>query len=107
MPPGFDRAARVRLIGECAHALMRGELPGDAARLFVAGALVAWLEAGGRCGSLERDYLRVTQRERSRLTPQRLYARCASTATPDGEAGTMPSSDDASLDGEQADDPDD
>lgn len=90
MPAGFSRADRVRLIGDCARALMRGELPGDAARLFVAGALIAWLEAGGRCGSLERDFLKVTQRERSRVTPQRLYARCARTATPEDDLGTMP-----------------
>ena len=96
MPAGFDRAARVRLIDEAAQALLEGRLPDDAARLFLGGALVAWLADGGRCGSLERDFLRVTQRERSRLTPQRLLARCASRATPGDEGGSMG----ASTDGE-------
>ena len=88
LPPAFDRAARVRLIDELARALLEGREPSAAARLFVAGALSAWLRDGGRCGSLERDFLRVTQRERSKLTPQRLLARCASTATDDDGGDT-------------------
>lgn len=79
----------MRLLAEAADALLAGRLPDASARLFLAGALSAWLREGGRCGSLERDYLRVTQRERSRLTPQRLFARCASTATDDDALGTM------------------
>lgn len=79
----------MRLIAEAAEALLAGEMPNAAARLFIAGALQAWLREGGRCGALERDYLRVTQRERSRLTPQRLYARCARTATDDETTGTV------------------
>lgn len=96
MPAGFDRAARVRLIDQAAQALLEGRLPDDAARLFVAGALAAWLRDGDRCGSLERDFLKVTQRERSTMTPQRLLARSASRATDDDAGGTMG----ASLDGE-------
>lgn len=98
LPPTFDREARVRLIAECATALLAGRPPGAAARLFVGGALQAWLREGGRCGALERDFLRVTQRERSRLTPQRLYARCASTATGQDDPGTMKSSTTGDLD---------
>lgn len=91
MPAGFSRADRVKLIAEAAAALLDGRLPEPAARLFVAGALDAWLRQGSRCGSLERDFLKVTQRERSTLTPQRLYARecSARRATTDDEDGTL------------------
>jgi len=89
LPGDFTREGRVRLLGEAARSLLEGRLPSVEARLYLAGALLAWLEQGGRLGALERDYLRVTQRERSRLTPQRVYARCASTATDDGEPGTV------------------
>jgi len=45
-------------------------------------------------GSLERDYLRVTQRERSTMTPARLWQRLQAgsgrRATPDDDGGTMP-----------------
>lgn len=93
LPAGFSREGRVRLIAEAAEALLDGRLPSAPARLFVAGALQAWLREGGRCGALEKDYLRVTQRERSRLTPQRLYARCcASTATDQDDSGSMEAS---------------
>ena len=92
LPPAFDREARVRLLAEAAEALLAGRLPDPAARLFLAGALQSWLRDGGRCGSLERDFLRVTQRERSRLTPQRLYARCARTATDEAEEDNMEAS---------------
>lgn len=94
LPAGFDRAERVRLIAEAAAALLRGELPAPAARLFLAGALSAWLREGTRCGSLERDFLRVTPRERSTLTPQRLLAQSsASRATPDTGRDTVKSDD--------------
>lgn len=89
LPADFSRADRVRLLAEAADALVRGELPSVEARLFLGGAIAAWLARGGRVGSLERDYLRVTQVERSRLTPQRLLARCARTTTGDGAAGTI------------------
>lgn len=80
------------MVAQAAEALLAGRLPDAPARLFLGGALQAWLREGGRCGALERDYLRVTQRERSRLTPQRLFARCARTATGDNADGTMESS---------------
>jgi len=102
LPVGFDRADRVRLIAEAAEALLEGRMPDPAARLFLGGALRAWLTDGGRVGDLERRYLKVTQRERSTLTPQRLFARSARTATPDGELGTM-----SETLGEQDDDSDD
>ncbi|MCL4182155.1 MAG: hypothetical protein KJ011_01755 [Burkholderiaceae bacterium] len=88
----FSREDRVRLIAEAAEALLDGRLPRPAARLFVGGALQAWLREGGRCGALERDFLKVTQRQRSRLSPQRLYARCARTATDDAAADTVEAS---------------
>jgi hypothetical protein len=89
LPADFSREGRVRLIAEAAAALLDGRLPDAPARLFLGGALQAWLREGGRCGALERDYLRVTQRERSRLTPQRLFARCARTATDADDDATM------------------
>lgn len=92
LPSGFTREDRVQLIAECAEALLHGRLPSGPARLFVGGALQAWLREGGRVGDLERSYFRVTQRERSRLTPQRLFARCASTATREDDEGTMEAS---------------
>lgn len=82
----------MRLLAEAADALLAGRLPDASARLFLAGALSAWLREGGRCGSLERDYLRVTQRERSTMTPQRLLARVsARRATDDAHDGTLES----------------
>jgi hypothetical protein len=48
---------------------MRGELPEPSARLFVAGALGAWLANGG---DLERDYFRVKAPKGSHFTPARL-----------------------------------
>lgn len=57
-PRRFDRAGRVGLIGECAQALIRSELPSEESRLFVASALLAWLENGG---SLEREYFQTTK----------------------------------------------
>lgn len=91
LPADLSRSDRVKLVAEAADALLRGELPSAAARMFVGGALSAWLRDGGRVGSLERDFLRVTQGERSRLTPQRLLARCARTTTSDIDASTMQS----------------
>lgn len=94
MPAGFTRADRVRLIAEAAAALLDGRLPEPAARLFVAGALDAWLREGGRIGALERDYFRVAAPARSTHTPARLYARHCSDArtTPGDEADTLGSS---------------
>lgn len=89
LPSGFTREDRVRLLAEAAAALLRGELPSAEARLFVGAAVDAWLRHGGRCGSLEKHYLKVTQKERSRLTSQRLYERCARTATGDDDDGTL------------------
>lgn len=101
MPPGFDRAARVRMLAEVAEALLEGRLPARAAALFVAGAVRAWLEHGGRCGALEREYLRVAAPRSSRHTASELWRReCSSRgATHDGEPGTM-----SETSGEQAHD---
>jgi hypothetical protein len=90
MPPAFDREARVLLIGRAAAELMAGRLPDAPARLFVAGALLAWLQQGGRTGDLERLYLRTSGPERSRLTAPELFRRsCARTATDDAPPGTI------------------
>lgn len=79
------------MIDAVAEALLAGDMPEPAARVFVAGALQAWLREGGRCGSLERDFLKVTQRERSTMTPQRLYAReCSARRATAGDGdGTL------------------
>lgn len=55
---GLEREDRVALIGACAKALLAGKLPDAASRLFVAGALMSWLEGGG---DLCREYLRVVK----------------------------------------------
>lgn len=68
-PGGLEREDRVQLIGEVATALLAGRMPSDAARLFIAGALSAWLENGG---SLERDYLR-TVKPKSHRTPAAIW----------------------------------
>jgi hypothetical protein len=47
LPATLTREAREQLIGQAAVALLRGELPHPAARIFVAGALSAWLQHGG------------------------------------------------------------
>ena len=65
LPATFDRAGRVQLVHECASALLRGELPGIEARLFLASALLSWLEHGGR---LERDYLQTASPRGSKAT---------------------------------------
>ena len=71
-PAGLTREDRVRLLREAADALMQGQLPPAAARLFVGGALLAWLREGG---SLERQYLRVAAPKGSHLTPSALLRR--------------------------------
>lgn len=102
-PAGFTREDRVKLIAEAAEALLADRLPHPVARFFLGAALAAWLREGGRLGALERDFLRVTGKERSRLTPARLLARCARTATADDAGGTVSTS----LYGEPEHDPDD
>lgn len=77
------------MLARAAAELLAGRLPDPAARLFLAGAISSWLREGGRVGDLERRYLQVTAKERSRMTPARLLARCASTATDGGELGTV------------------
>lgn len=68
-PQRYDRRGRVELIGQAAEALLAGKLPADEARLFVAGALVAWLAQGG---NLEKDFFKIT-RPHSHVTPSRLW----------------------------------
>lgn len=68
-PAAFDRAGRIKLLGEAARALQRGELPESDAAIFLSGALLSWLELGG---SLERDYLKVIVNG-SHHTPDRVW----------------------------------
>ncbi len=70
LPATFDRAGRVRLLGEAAKALLRGKLPELDAALWLGGALAGWLANGG---DLERDYLEVTAKAGSHHTPAALW----------------------------------
>ena len=47
LPAASTREDRVRLVGEAAEALLHGRLPDAPARLFLAGAISAWLARGG------------------------------------------------------------
>ena len=69
LPAGMTREDRVQLLKVAADALMAGELPDAPARLFLAGALCAWLEQGG---SLEGKFLRVRPPRGSHHTPAAL-----------------------------------
>ena len=102
----FSRAQRVRLIGEVAEALLAGQMPKAEARLFLAGALQAWLRNGSRCGDLERVYLDVAAPRSSRLTAPVLWRRDSSSVgrTDDDFRGSIESSDDCETDLEGHDD---
>lgn len=67
------REGRIELLGRAAEALLAGRLPEPEARLFLAGALVAWLEGEGPLEAV----LRVNRRG-SHETPQRIWARLIS-----------------------------
>jgi len=89
LPRDFSRADRVRLLGEAAHDLLAGRMPSDAARLFVAGGLAAWLEQDG---DLLRDYWRVKAPAGSHHTPAHLWEQCSYSSrgtTTEPEAETM------------------
>lgn len=66
LPADFGREHRIRMVGEAFSSWLRGEQPSDEARLFVAGAAVAWLN--GR-GDLVGDYWRIRGRQGSNATP--------------------------------------
>jgi hypothetical protein len=91
-PATFDRAGRVRLIGEAAQALLAGRVPSLEASMFLGGALAAWLETGG---DLARDYLRVVK-AKSHHTPayiwNQLQAHQDERQLPDDDATLAPSS---------------
>lgn len=88
VPRSTSRAGRVSLVAEVARALLEGRLPPAESRLFVAGALLAWLEHGGRVGSLERDHLRTAPPRSSTVTAAELWRRCSSRGeTDDGGTG--------------------
>jgi hypothetical protein len=79
-PAGFTREDRVRLIGAAAEALLHGRLPDPPARLFLAGAIIGWLQRGG---SLEGDFFRVTAPAGSHLTPSKLWLLARNDVEPD------------------------
>src|SRR2546423_11968060 len=70
-PASTSREGRIGLIGEAAAALLEKTMPSDEARIFLAAALIAWLESGG---DLAKDFLRVT-RPKSHLTVARVWRR--------------------------------
>lgn len=69
LPRSSDRRGRVGLVLEVVDELLAS--PTTEARVFVASAFLGWLRNGG---SLERDWLRVTGRPGSHLTPAALAA---------------------------------
>jgi hypothetical protein len=71
-PRQYDRKGRVELIGEAAQAMRDGRPVPREAALFLAGALLAWLEHGHGGGDLGTRFLRVVKRQ-SRHTPQALW----------------------------------
>jgi hypothetical protein len=92
VPPTFDRESRVLLIAEVARALLEGRPVDPEAASFVGSALMAWLEQGGRVGSLEREFLKTCGKPRSRTTPARIWERCARTAQEEGDCKSIESS---------------
>lgn len=68
-PATFDRAGRVKLLGEFAEAALSGREPSRESLIFLAGAISAWLSRGG---SLERDFLKVTK-PKSHHTPAAIW----------------------------------
>lgn len=93
LPGDFSRAGRVALLAEVFRCLIDGTQPSREAAMFCGAGGLAWLQAGGRLGALERDFWRVSAPWRSTATPARVYAQLeASTrrATPAADIGTMP-----------------
>lgn len=70
IPAAFNRQMRVRLLGGAFSALLRGEMPTDEQRLFLAGGGLAWLEQGG---DLLGDYWKVRSCRGSHLTPSAVW----------------------------------
>jgi hypothetical protein len=75
LPSGFSREERVALLDQAADALLRGEVPPDAARMLLGSALRAFLDSGDGRGALEGRYLRITARRGSHETPGAVLAR--------------------------------
>lgn len=89
-PATFDRAGRVALLGEFAEAALSGKPPSRESLLFVAGAIRAWLAGGG---SLEADYLQVTGKAGSHITPAALWQ----TLCDGSSEGAQPGDDKATI----------
>jgi hypothetical protein len=86
----FSREDRVRLLGDFADAVMRGEAPRKEVAMFVASGLAAWLDRGG---SLTRDYFRVCGVQGCTLTPSILWRRMrdgAGTSSKREQDGAVP-----------------
>lgn len=71
-PSASDREGRVQMLGEAGEALLSGRMPSEAARLFLAGGLMAWLQNGG---NLTRDFWRTAGRQGSTHTESILWQR--------------------------------
>ena len=69
VPLSATLEGRVCLLAAAAEALLKDELPGKEARLFLGGALNAWLQNGG---DLSRDFLKVV-RPKSHRTASRIF----------------------------------
>jgi hypothetical protein len=65
-----DRTARVQLLAEAAIALLDGRLPDSAARVYLAGGLLAWLNCGG---SLTKKYWATAAPQGSNATECELW----------------------------------
>jgi hypothetical protein len=85
VPAVLSREGRLRLLDECAEALLDGRLPSDAARLFLGSALAAWLrDAGSRPFEA---FVRVSARRGSHKTRARLYADLVAAKSVIGDDG--------------------
>lgn len=76
------REDRIRAIGDVAAALLDGRLPDSQARLFVASALLGWLQGGG---DLARHHLRTTGEAGSHTTPAVLWRRLQEDSSSEGQ----------------------
>jgi hypothetical protein len=76
LPATFDREGRVALLAEAFQALLDGELPSPAARLFLASGGMSWLEGQW---DLLRDLWRVSGVAGSHRTAQSIWRQISSS----------------------------
>jgi len=102
VPGDFSREGRIALLAHAFDALLAGQLPSREACAFLGAAGSAWLREGGRCGSLERDFLQVVPPRRSTKTPARTWREMQDThgstcrGTAEAEVDTIPDINDKS-----------